>query len=191
MHVVALGVVVLAAGMLWCLARVRAEFRQTGQLRAATVTIVWLVYALHFAVTVYAAWKRPWPLDVRLPVSNVAGASLVIVGAVLYLGGIGAFGSFKRKSGLDSSRLVTTGIYAWSRNPQNVGWALFLLGFGVAARSGVALLLAGLFWLAFRSYLPLEEEVLRQRFGSEYEKYCKRVRRYFGPAKRKELGKAS
>ena len=104
----------------------------------------------------------------------------MIVGAVLYLAGIGAFGSFKRMSGLDSSRLVTTGIYAWSRNPQNVGWALFLLGFGVAARSGVALLLAGLFWLAFRSYLPLEEEMLRQRFGSEYEKYCKRVRRYFG-----------
>ena len=104
----------------------------------------------------------------------------MIVGAVLYLAGIGAFGSFQRMSGLDSSRLVTTGIYAWSRNPQNVGWTLFLVGFGVAARSGVALLLAGLFWLAFRSYLPLEEEMLRQRFGSEYEEYCKRVRRYFG-----------
>ncbi len=190
MEIVAFGLIVLLAGMLWCLARVRAELRQTGQLRAATVTMVWLVYAFHLAVTVYAAWKGLWLLDVPQAVSNVAGASLLIVGAVFYLAGMVAFGSFKRMSGLDSSRLVTTGIYAWSRNPQNLGWTLFLLGVGVAAQSGVVLLLAGLFWLVFRSYLPLEEEVLRQRFGSEYENYCEKVRRYFGRAEQKESGEA-
>ncbi len=190
MEIVAFGLIVLLAGMLWCLARVRAELRQTGQLRAATVTMVWLVYALHLVVTVYAAWKGLWLLDVPQAVSNVAGASLLIVGAVFYLAGMVAFGSFKRMSGLNSSRLVTTGIYAWSRNPQNLGWTLFLLGVGVAAQSGVVLLLAGLFWLVFRSYLPLEEEVLRQRFGSEYKNYCEKVRRYFGRAEQKESGEA-
>ena len=66
---------------------------------------------------------------------------------------------------------MTTGIYRWSRNPQNVGWMMFLLGTSILGRSGLALLLAGLFWVGFVEYVPKEERQLAAQFGGQYLDY--------------------
>lgn len=63
--------------------------------------------------------------------------------------GIVEFRSLQRVSGRRMDQLITTGIFRWSRNPQNVGWALALFGLAIAGRSGAALLLAALFWIMF------------------------------------------
>jgi protein-S-isoprenylcysteine O-methyltransferase Ste14 len=106
--------------------------------------------------------------------------ALILLGTYLYAAGLIAFRSFARMSGMDASELVRTGVYRWSRNPQNLGWALFLGGIAVVSRSGAATLMAVLFWVMFRIYVPLEEEFLSRVFGTGYKSYCAHTARYLG-----------
>jgi len=174
-------ILVLAA---WCLLRIRREYRQGRELSPATVTGVWALYLFHLGVTIGAAYVAPWALPLNPALSTAVGAVLIGVGAVMCAAGVVSFHSFQRMSGMDTSRLVTGGIYAWSRNPQNVGWALALLGIAVWGRSGLALLLTVLFWAIFRIYVPVEEAFLESVFGDEYRAYRARSHRYFGPPRR-------
>jgi protein-S-isoprenylcysteine O-methyltransferase Ste14 len=78
-----------------------------------------------------------------------------------------------------SSSLVTTGVYRRTRNPMYVGFAVGLLGWGIwlgnlAALLGVPLFVAYL----TRFQISPEERALRASFGSEFEAYCARVRRW-------------
>lgn len=94
--------------------------------------------------------------------------------------------SLKRMSGVDTSKLVTTGIYRYSRNPQNLGLFLVFLGISIAGRSLLALLLTEVFVIGFHMYaIKLEESYLERIFGEEYRRYKERSPRYFGMPKRR------
>jgi protein-S-isoprenylcysteine O-methyltransferase Ste14 len=75
-------------------------------------------------------------------------------------------------------RLITSGIFAHSRNPIYVAFGLVLLGEFLVFPNWVTLiyLVAGI-WLFHRQVLR-EEAFLRQHYGQEYIAYCQRVRRY-------------
>ena len=76
------------------------------------------------------------------------------------------------------AKLVTTGMFSFSRNPIYVGFAFVLLGQFLIFPNWVLLiyLMAGI-WLFHRQVLR-EEEFLRKHYGQEYVEYSKRVRRY-------------
>jgi protein-S-isoprenylcysteine O-methyltransferase Ste14 len=179
---------ILAFGA-WCILRVRAEYLQQARLSSPTVVAVWVLYLAHLGITLAAAATSRWPLPVNLAGARVAGTLLLGAGALLFLGGIVSFGSFRRMSGLNTSRLVTTGAYRWSRNPQNVGWALFLAGIALVGRSGFALLMTAVFWATFRVYLSAEEEFLERTFGEAYRDYRASTHRYLGPPGSRSLGR--
>lgn len=164
----------------WSLARVRTEYRTQKKLSLLTIAAVWVLYSLHFVLTLVAVYTSSWTLPIPTMLSVVLGAAFMLFGTYFYTAGIIAFRSFSRMSGADTSQLVSRGIYRWSRNPQNVGWAVFLGGIALAGRSGMALLMALLFWLMFRIYVPIEEEFLGDVFGSKYRDYCTHTHRYFG-----------
>lgn len=75
-------------------------------------------------------------------------------------------------------RLVTTGPYAWSRNPMYAGHIIFLLGLTLTFRS----LLAGMITVATAIWLHVrvrrDEVRLRVLFGDEYARYSARVKRW-------------
>ncbi|MDH5546435.1 MAG: isoprenylcysteine carboxylmethyltransferase family protein [Gammaproteobacteria bacterium] len=79
----------------------------------------------------------------------------------------------------NSSSLVMTGIYAYSRNPMYVGFLLFLIAVAIVVANIVALVFLPLFVLAM-NYLQIqpEENALEDLFGEEYRQYRKRVRRW-------------
>lgn len=176
---------VIALGA-WCTSRVRAEYLREATLSRLTVVAVWVLYVAHFAITLSAAVTSRWPVPLNLTGARVAGALLLGGGALLFVGGVVSFRSFRRMSGLDISTLVTTGAYRWSRNPQNVGWAFFLAGIAVAGRSALALLMAVVFWVAFRIYVTAEEDFLERTFGEAYRGYRASTHRYLGL--RRKLG---
>ncbi len=75
-------------------------------------------------------------------------------------------------------RLVTDGVYAYTRNPMYLGHLIFMLGLAVTFRSWLALaLLAGhVVWFHRR---VLEDEArLRAQFGAPYADYERRVKRW-------------
>ncbi|MEO1021734.1 MAG: isoprenylcysteine carboxylmethyltransferase family protein [Bacteroidota bacterium] len=77
------------------------------------------------------------------------------------------------------SRLITTGPFAYSRNP--VYLVSILLSVAMAAYLESAwVLLSGLvtMWIIDRMIIPKEERYLEQEFGEAYLRYKKKVRRW-------------
>jgi protein-S-isoprenylcysteine O-methyltransferase Ste14 len=75
-------------------------------------------------------------------------------------------------------RLVTSGPFAWCRNPMYLGHIVFLLGLTLTLQSAFAAVItvATAVWFQFR--VRRDETRLRERFGGLYEEYSARVRRW-------------
>lgn len=82
-------------------------------------------------------------------------------------------------SGYKDSQLITTGPYSICRNPLYFFSFLGFAGIGFATETltlGMALGL--LFLMGYPAVVQREEEVLRARFGAEFETYCARTPRF-------------
>ncbi len=144
--------------------------------------------AIVLALTVAAAVCRDLPIFAsgRLPMLRiplcVAGVLLILLGIFMW---IHANFISKIDDGIHNSRLVTTGIYAWVRDP--IYSAIMIVCTGILCILGNVwfLVLPFVFWGTMTVLLrATEEKWLREMFGQEYEDYCKRVNRCI-PWKRK------
>jgi protein-S-isoprenylcysteine O-methyltransferase Ste14 len=101
------------------------------------------------------------------------GVFLFAVGGALRLWPVFVLGN--RFSGLVAIQadhaLVTTGIYGVIRHPSYLGLLVNALGWGLAFRSGVGLLLAALLVPPLLARIGAEERLLASQFGAEYEAY--------------------
>lgn len=78
-----------------------------------------------------------------------------------------------------SRTLVTTGVFRVSRNPMYLGMTLVLVGLAVTAGSATVWIVPPLFVLAIDLLLiRAEEAMLVERFGDDYDRYRRRVRRW-------------
>ena len=75
-------------------------------------------------------------------------------------------------------RLVTTGIYAWTRNPMYLGHFIFIAGLAVTFHSLAALLLLIFTIVWYQSRVAGDEARLSEQFGEEYESYRQSVKRW-------------
>jgi protein-S-isoprenylcysteine O-methyltransferase Ste14 len=73
--------------------------------------------------------------------------------------------------------LVTTGIYSKIRNPSYLGMLIGSLGWVLAFRSGVGLLLVAAILPPLAARMRAEEKLLRAHFGAEYDAYRARTSR--------------
>lgn len=109
-----------------------------------------------------------------------AGVTACFGGLGLVLLSLVAFGkSFRVGIGVDHpDKLVTSGVFAISRNPIYVGFALVLLGELLVFPSWIPLIyLVAAVWLFHRQVLR-EEAFMAEHYGREYAGYAGRVRRY-------------
>jgi protein-S-isoprenylcysteine O-methyltransferase Ste14 len=160
----------LAGGLVLTLADADAD--REGGVQARTAVALWLLSFFHANTVVSAAFTDTGRLDAlpRVPflvvglLVSVAGWLLFIV-ATTQLVRRGAF------VGLETTKLVTTGLFARMRHPQSVGWTILLLGVAIASRSVLGLALVAVFALFAARYARREERGLRERFGAAYERY--------------------
>jgi protein-S-isoprenylcysteine O-methyltransferase Ste14 len=73
--------------------------------------------------------------------------------------------------------LVTSGVYGMIRHPSYLGLLVNSLGWGLAFRSGVGVLLAALMIPPLLARIRAEERLLRTEFGAEYDAYRARTSR--------------
>lgn len=111
-------------------------------------------------------------------------APLFIVGVSIYLWCVWDFAVFGRgtPAPIDApKRLVVRGLYRYSRNPMYVGVLTTIAGWVVLFGAPVRLLIYLAAVVAtFNSFVVFYEEPhLLREFGSEYERYCARVGRWF------------
>ena len=107
------------------------------------------------------------------------GILLALAGLVLCLAAISHFQSLSKVFCLDAGELSLTGPYRWGRNPQYVGWILFLLGFCLYDWSLWCLAALLIEAISLHLLVLIEEEHLRRVFGQPYVEFCRRVPRYF------------
>jgi len=141
--------------------------------------------ALFYFYLVFAhAFSWPTPATSQLFQSGILawlGVAFCLAGLLLLTGSILSFGRSFRV-GIDTEhpdQLITSGVFAYTRNPIYVAFALVLTGqFLVFSHWILLVYLLGAFWLFHRQVLR-EEKFLKQHYGQAFSDYCRHVRRYF------------
>ena len=105
------------------------------------------------------------------------GFFLYSAGGVLRLAPVFVLG--RRFSGLvaiqPEHRLVTSGLYGVIRHPSYLGLVVLVLGWGLAFRSGVGVVIAVLMLAVVLARIEAEERLLSESFGAEYDAYRSRT----------------
>lgn len=157
---------------------VKRDFAKSNQISYPTLVLIWIYYGLLLTLTVLGGMVDFWKYEeIELP-SQILGLLLAVMGLTITVLSMYQFGSFSRISDLDQSQLITSGIYQYSRNPQNVGSILFCLGISLFFQSLYSLALTILYLIFFWIYAPLEEDHLEKLFGESYRNYKENTRRF-------------
>ncbi len=118
-----------------------------------------------------------------LSLPQVAGVILGIAGVALALWCVAIFAWLGKGTPLPFDpprRLVVRGPYRAVRNPMAIGVGTTLAGAALFYRSTALFAFTVLFFVVIHLFVVLyEEPTLRRQFGSEYEDYTRRVRRWW------------
>jgi protein-S-isoprenylcysteine O-methyltransferase Ste14 len=169
--------VLLVVLMLYVFDRVREDYRRLGKLSPRIALFQTGFFAV-YAVASYAF------LDSRLALIHVdawyfpVAMGLLGFGLAIVLMSMPFLG--QKSFGAVVGQLNTSGLYAYSRNPQLVGYLLFVFGYALLWPSWQGLLWAALSLVIASLMVRGEEEHLRKVFGEKYREYCRRVPRFIG-----------
>lgn len=140
---------------------------------------VWLVAAL------VCAW---WQADL-LPMgrsfggiwASVAGTAFVVAGGFLAGAAVWQFKRYRTTviPHQTPDAMITTGVFAYSRNPIYVADVMILTGFILRWDAVVSLVLVPVFMAVItRRFILGEEARLRRKFGHAFDAYAQKTRRW-------------
>ncbi|MEL7212446.1 MAG: isoprenylcysteine carboxylmethyltransferase family protein [Pseudomonadota bacterium] len=139
---------------------------------------VWLVLCLAIA------WlqSRYYPvLSLDHPVTDFLGGILIGAGLILIAMAVVEFRKWKTTiiPHEEANALLTSGIFAKSRNPIFLADALVLTGFILRWDAVLSLPLVPIFvWWIERHFILDEERRLRSKFGVAFHRYTEKTRRW-------------
>jgi protein-S-isoprenylcysteine O-methyltransferase Ste14 len=128
------------------------------------------------------ALERVVPLPSATPLpARIAGA--VLIGASALLAGSAVYRFRRARTSVlphrPASAFVAQGPYRFTRNPMYVGMSLLYLGIAVLTGAAWAILLLPLVvFTVDRRVIRREEAYLERRFGPDYVRYKRQVRRW-------------
>ncbi len=138
---------------------------------------------LLFAVVMwFDSSMNPWAV-IQIPGKEWVAGALWLIGFALIIVAAVEFISAKTTAnpltpGLATS-IVTTGVYRLSRNPMYVGFLLMLAAWGVFLANVLSVLLLPLFVVYLNRFQIISEEnALLAKFGDDYARYLRSVRRW-------------
>jgi protein-S-isoprenylcysteine O-methyltransferase Ste14 len=143
---------------------------------------LWAVAVVFCALSLEPA-PLAWPCRVRLVdalPAKLLGVTMIFCAFAIFVLALSALGNSWRL-GIDENhpgRLVTTGIYAYSRNPIYLFFDLYFLGTFLINGSLFFLIMTVLVALNLHYQILQEERVLTSAHGAAYEAYCARTARY-------------
>ncbi len=166
---------IMVAALIYIYAKDVRGIWPPGSRRALYAVWAWYLSMIGFSVPMYL--EEFLGRGLAGPVLAAAGAALIVVGGGIGLWGFLTLGAV-RASGARIDRLILEGPYKYTRNPQYFGDSLVFWGLAALAGSpllaGFALLNTAIFYLL----ALLEERILSERFGEDYEEYRRRVPRF-------------
>jgi len=119
-----------------------------------------------------ALYRTPWTWGVTL--------TCFYVSYRMYSGGVRGMSLplIVGKQELEPSRhqhLITHGVHGMVRHPLYLGHVCTMLGWSIGSGSFACFALTAFAIVTGAIMIPMEEHELRQRFGSEYDRYAERV----------------
>lgn len=153
----------------------RWEYRKRGKLTVLGLALICIMLLVPNLVFEYAT-----TYEMPSTILDYVGIVIGGFGLALLLVSVAFFRSVPKVLCFDAGKLATAGPYRWSRNPQYVGWFLFLIGFSLNDWS--LWCLAALLAVAISLHLLVlvEEEHLLRIFSEQYAEFCRKVSRYAG-----------
>jgi len=112
---------------------------------------------------------------------NLAGIAFLAPGVWLLVAGSSLFARVQTNINPlnDPDRLVTTGPFAFSRNPMYLGFLFVLFGVATLLANAAAYVFLVVFFLVIRlRFIPMEERACESALGDAYLAYKARVRRW-------------
>jgi protein-S-isoprenylcysteine O-methyltransferase Ste14 len=156
--------------------------------RAITYATLFIGFLLVYIPGLLLGSANARPVIIEAP--QIAGMIITSLGTAIALWCLFTFAVVGRgtPAPFDPPRLlVIRGPYRFVRNPMYIGAILTLLGVALFYGSLSILIYAGVFFLATHLFVVFyEEPTLRRTFGSDYEAYCSRVKRWWPKKRRKE-----
>ena len=152
----------------------RFEYRKRGNLSVFGLLLLLAMIFVPNLMLDYAI-EYEWPstlLDYVGVLTGVAGT--VLCGLAIF-----AFRSPLKVLCLDAGALSLQGPYRWSRNPQYIGFFMFLAGFALNDWSSWCFVILAIIASYMHLLILVEEEHLTRTFGEQYARYCRTVPRYF------------
>lgn len=140
---------------------------------------VWLMLALGLTW----AQSRVWPIGPHVDSPVLRGLVFVLLGAAALLTGLAVWAFHRHRTSIiphqTPSALITTGIFARTRNPIYLADVLILLAAIVYFQAWPSILLLVLFiiWID-RHFIQTEEARMHAAFGAEFSDYARNVRRW-------------
>lgn len=127
-------------------------------------------------------------IDSLLQMPFVSSAIALVGGLLFLLSGIVLAASAARlfskaKTGIvpfsESTKLVVSGAYRFTRNPMYLGMFFCLIGVTLLLNNVLGLLVLLLFFFIIRQKFVLKEEVqMQETFGDDYAQFKARIRRW-------------
>jgi len=139
--------------------------------------VVYAVLASMFELPIWEVLIRPFGGNLISGWMGIVLCSVALVGFILSMYNFGD--SFR--VGIDEhtpNMLITSGVFAFSRNPIYVCFLIFVAGLFLIHRNIVIAVATLLFALIIHRQILREEKFLKAHYGEEYAAYCKKVRRY-------------
>lgn len=144
-----------------------------------------VVFGIPFLISIALHFLIPFSLA-----QGILRQALIPTGIVFFIIGAGLvvlarreFAHFRQPTdpGHSTSKVITTGVFAISRNPLYLGGVLMILGIGLAVNSVWMLVMLLLSTILCHSILIMpEERYLAAKFGEEYKGYTACVHRWLG-----------
>ncbi|MGB1331878.1 MAG: methyltransferase family protein [Paracoccaceae bacterium] len=140
---------------------------------------VWLALAL--VIAYFQARNVHFGLSLSHPITDmVAGLS---IGAGVLLMALAVVEMRRHRTTMilhrEADHLVTTGVFKWTRNPIYLGDAMVLLGFILHWDAVLSLAILPIFVMAIDyGFIAPEEDRLRRKFRSDFERYMRDTRRW-------------
>jgi protein-S-isoprenylcysteine O-methyltransferase Ste14 len=153
----------------------RWEYRRRGKLSLLGLL---LLCAMFFVPNLMLEYATTYEIPSTL--LDYIGVFVGVFGLALCLVSVIVFRSVWKVLCIDAGRLTVTGPYRWSRNPQYVGWFLFLLGFALNDWSLWCLVALLVVAISLHLLVLVEEEHLRRVFGERYVEFRGQIPRYAG-----------
>ena len=151
----------------------RTKSHRTSARILEVAILIALPILLHYLIPVMIVIPRPY---------SYLGAVLMLLSLALMTWTAMLFREERTSFQLrgESSALVTSGPFRFSRNPMYLGMLTWLVGLAVLLGSLIAFLFPILFFLlANLVVIPPEEKRMEHLFGEQFIEYKRRVRRWF------------